>query len=207
MALYSLVQSQRYEISCLLTTITQGYERISMHGVRKELYERQVQALGFPVEQIFIPMNSDNGEYEERMLATLSKYRKMGVEAVAFGDIFLEDLKNYRLANLAKIGMKGLFPLWERNTADLAREFIKDGFKALVTCVDTKALGEEFCGREFNEGFLSALPDAVDTCGENGEFHTFVYAGPLFLNSVGYVKGKIVLRENRFFYCDLLPAK
>lgn len=206
MALYSLVQSAQYEISCLLTTITEGYERVSMHGVRKDLFARQMKELEFPGETVFIPMNSDNAAYEARMAAMLSRYRERGVETVAFGDIFLEDLKNYRVSNLAKIGMRGIFPLWQRNTSELAHEFTRSGFKAIITCVDTQVLGRDFCGREFNEDFLSELPDAVDKCGENGEFHTFVFAGPLFRKGIDYVKGEIVLRDNRFCYCDLMPA-
>lgn len=204
MALYKLVQSAQYDIFCLLTTITEGYDRISMHGVRKELFEKQIEELGFASEKVFIPKNSDNSIYEARMTETLSKYKEKGAESVAFGDIFLEDLRLYRLNNLAKIGMKGIFPLWKQDTLGLANEFISLGFRAIVSCVDTQFLGREFCGREFNHDFLADLPKGIDPCGENGEFHTFVFAGPLFKKKIDFSKGEIVLRENRFYYCDII---
>ena len=133
-------------------------------------------------------------------------YRKLGVNSVVFGDIFLEDLRKYREDNLAKIGMEGIFPLWKSDTAELARTFIDLGFKAIITCIDSNILDRSFVGRVFDEHFLSELPGGVDPCGENGEFHSFVYDGPLFRERITYKKGQIVLRDNRFYFCDLIPA-
>jgi len=203
LALYRILKSGKYEVSCLLTTITEGYERVGMHGVRRDLFKKQVAELGLVSEDVFIPKDSSNGAYEIRMQAALLKCLGKGIKTVAFGDIFLEDLRNYRLANLAKIGMNGIFPLWKEPSLALANEFIDRGFKAVITCVDTQVLGREFCGREFNQDFLADLPENVDPCGENGEFHSFAFAGPLFNKNIEFKKGKIVLRNNRFYYCDL----
>lgn len=205
MALYKIRQTAQYEISCLLTTVMQGYDKISMHGVRKELVMQQAEALSLPLEVVYIPKGSSNAEYEHNMEELLLKQKQKGVKTVSFGDIFLEDLRQYRLAHLAKIGMKGLFPLWKQNTSELADEFIKLGFRAIVTCVDTQFLGKEFCAREFDKSFLADLPENVDPCGENGEFHTFVFAGPLFRKDIIYDKGEIILSDNRFYHCDILP--
>jgi uncharacterized protein (TIGR00290 family) len=138
------------------------------------------------------------------MKSALEKYRQQGVSSVAFGDIFLEDLRKYREDNLAKLGMKAIFPIWKRNTGDLARSFADSRFKAVVTCVDTQKLGQEFCGRSFDKAFLADLPASVDPCGENGEFHTFAFDGPIFQTKLGFEKGEIVLRDNRFCFCDLI---
>jgi diphthamide synthase (EF-2-diphthine--ammonia ligase) len=132
-------------------------------------------------------------------------YKEKGIRKVAFGDIFLQDVREYRERNLAKVGMEGEFPLWGRDSGELARRFIKLGFKAVITCVDGERLAGEFVGREFDEDFLSSLPSHIDPSGENGEFHTFVYAGPLFKRTIPFQKGEIVLRENRFYFCDLVP--
>ncbi len=204
-ALYEILKSQNYQISALLTTVTEGYDRISMHGVRRILLERQVASLGFPLEEVFIPQNSSNEEYETNMGQVLAKYKEAGVTAVVFGDIFLEDLRKYREDKLATLGMHGIFPLWKRDTQELARSLTALGFKAITTCVDTHALSKQFVGREIDEQFLSQLPSTVDPCGENGEYHSFVYDGPIFKEKVSYTLGEIILRENRFWYCDLIP--
>ncbi|MFH1201895.1 MAG: diphthine--ammonia ligase [Candidatus Omnitrophota bacterium] len=207
LALYKIYASKRYEVISLLVTVTEGYERISMHGVRKALVEMQREALGLPLETVFIPKDSTNAAYEAGMQLALSKFKQRGVNTVAFGDIFLQDLRDYRENNLAKLGMSALFPLWKCNSSVLANEFIDLGFKAIVTCVDTRVLGREFCGREFNRDFLAQLPKSADPCGENGEFHTFTYAGPIFSREIDCARGELVLRDNRFFYCDLIqPA-
>jgi uncharacterized protein (TIGR00290 family) len=203
LSLCRILELAQYEVSCLLTTITEGYDRVGMHGVRRSLFKKQSQALGLISEEVLIPQDCSNGEYESRMQEKLLKYLERGVKKVAFGDIFLEDLRKYREANLAKIGMSGIFPLWRENSLTLAREFISRGFRAIVTCVDSQALGKEFCGAEFNEDFLAKLPESVDPCGENGEFHTFVFSGPILKNEVVFAKDEIVLRNNRFYYCDL----
>lgn len=205
LALYELLQKGEYDIVALLSTVTEGYDRVSMHGVRRELLEKQVEAIGFPLDIVFIPQKCTNEEYEQRMAEKMIFYKEKGIRKVAFGDIFLQDVREYRERNLAKVGMEGEFPLWGKDSKELARRFIKLGFKAVITCVDGERLAGEFVGREFNEEFLSSLPSHIDPSGENGEFHTFVYAGPLFKRTVPLQKGEIVLRENRFYFCDLVP--
>ena len=205
LALYELEIKHDYEVVALLTTLTEDYDRISMHGVRSLLLERQANSLGLPIEKVYISKNSSNQEYEANMREVLQKYLTFGISSVVFGDIFLEDLRKYREDNLSKIGMKAVFPIWKRDTAELAHEFIDLGFKAVVTCVDSKVLDKIFIGRLFDEQFLSELPANVDPCGENGEFHSFVYDGPIFKERVSYERGEINLRDNRFWYCDLIP--
>jgi len=206
MALYKLQQTHRYEVSALLTTLTEGYGRISMHGVRKVLLEKQADSLGLPLEKLFISKNASNEEYESKMQEALIKYRVTGVFSVVFGDIFLEDLRKYREDNLSKINMKGIFPLWKSDTTELAHTFINLSFKAVVVCVDSNVLDKKFVGRVFDEKFLSELPATVDPCGENGEFHSFVYDGPMFRERIAFTMGDIVLRDKRFYYSDLIPV-
>ncbi len=204
LALYELQRTNDYEILALLTTITEGYDRISMHGVKSILLEQQVESLGLLVEKIYIKKNESNKEYEAKMKDKLKQYKKRGALSVVFGDIFLEDIRKYREKNLSKLGITALFPLWHRNTTELAHKFIDLGFKAVITCVDSNVLDKKFVGKIFDEKFLSRLPSSVDPCGENGEFHTFVYDGPLFKRRIQFKKGSIVLKENRFYFCDLL---
>jgi uncharacterized protein (TIGR00290 family) len=204
LALHSLRNNNNLEIVALLTTVTANYDRISMHGVRRELLEKQAKSIGLPLEEIVISQNSSNDEYEEKIKAVLLRYKNEGVTSVAFGDIFLEDLKKYREENLAKIGMKGIFPLWMQKSNILARKFIDLKFKAIITCVDGKQLAGNFCGRLFDDSLLSELPKNIDCCGENGEFHSFVYGGPLFQKEIIFAKGEIVFRDNQFYFCDLL---
>ena len=206
MALYELQKAHGYKISALLTTITEDYDRISMHGVRRNLLERQVDSLGYPLEKMFISKNSSNEEYGSKMKEVLLRYSKLGVSAVAFGDIFLKDVREYRETNLSKVGMNGVFPLWKRNTVKLANAFINLGFKAVITCVDSNALDKSFVGRIYDKQFLRDLPPNVDPCGENGEFHSFVYDGPIFQKEVPFIIGDVVLRDNRFYFCDLMPV-
>lgn len=206
LALSELQNNQAYDVVGLITTVTKDYGRISMHGVRETLLDAQAQSLGIPLEKIYLSKHSSNEEYEEKMRNTLLRARTQGVTEVAFGDIFLEDLKKYREENLAKVEMKGVFPIWKRDTVLLARHFIDQGFKAVTVALDSKFLGQEFTGREFDSGFLSELPKNIDPCGENGEFHSFVYAGPIFKAPIHFKRGKVVLRDNRFWYCDLLPV-
>ncbi len=206
MALYELRKSADYEIAALLTTVTDGYDRISMHGVRRALLERQAAALGLPLEKILITPNATNAEYETQLRAMLEKYLARGVGAVAFGDIFLEDLRKYREDNLAQIGMRGIFPIWKRDSTELAHSFIALGFEAITTCVDSQSLDRRFVGRFFDPSFLTELPASVDPCGENGEFHSFAFKGPIFKTRIEFTKGEIVLRDKRFYYCDLIPA-
>lgn len=204
-ALYELLKSHRYEVVSLLVTITSDYDRVSMHGVRRELIEKQALALDLPLELVFIPKNCTNEEYEKRMGEKMFCYKNKGVEKVAFGDIFLEDVREYRERNLASVGMRGVFPIWGKASRELAESFIEMGFKAVTTCVDGMVLTMDFVGREFDREFISSLPPESDPSGENGEFHTFVYDGPIFKEKVEFKRGEIVLREDRFYFCDLLP--
>jgi len=205
-ALYEILKTQNYQISALLTTVTEDYNRISMHGVRSILLERQVASLGFPLEKVLIPKNASNEEYESNMGQVLARYKETGVSSVVFGDIFLEDLRRYREEKLASLGMRGIFPLWKSETRELALSLNVLGFKAISTCVDSQMLGRQFAGRQIDAQFLTELPPGVDPCGENGEYHSFVFDGPIFKESVAYTPGEVVLRENRFFYCDLIPV-
>jgi uncharacterized protein (TIGR00290 family) len=206
-ALHELVQANGYEIAALLTTLTAGYERISMHGVRRALLERQAESLRYPLEQMLIPQQCTNEEYERLMGTALMKYSSLGVSGVVFGDLFLEDVRNYREERLGGIGMHGIFPIWGMDTSQLAQDFIARGFRAIVVCVDTEVLDGEYAGREYDRQFLADLPAGIDPCGENGEFHTFVYDGPLFSWSIKLEKGERVLRDDRFYYCDLVPVR
>jgi len=207
LALQELRKDSQYHIAALLTTVTEGYDRISMHGVRRVLLERQAAALDLPLEIVWIPKNASNEAYETRMGQALEKYKRAGANSVAFGDIFLDDLRQYRQEKLAQLDLQGLFPLWKRDTRQLAEVFIQAGFKAITTCVDTQVLGKVFVGRRFDADFLAELPASVDPCGENGEFHSFVYDGPLFKQGIAISLGEHVLREQRFYYCDLIPTE
>lgn len=206
MALFELLKSRECEVLALLTTVTREYDRISMHGVRRSLLRRQADALGLGLEEVWIPKQASNQEYESSLREALSRYQGLGATAVAFGDIFLEDLRGYREERLRQIGMGAVFPLWKADTTALARRFIETGFKAVTTCVDTHVLGREFVGREFDAQFLAALPGGVDPCGENGEFHSFVYDGPIFKRRIAIETGERLLREDRFCFCDLVEA-
>lgn len=205
LALHAILKDNSYRIAALLTTVTEDYDRISMHGVRRILLERQAASLGFPLEKVLIPKHASNVEYEANMERVLTKYKEQGVSSVVFGDIFLQDIRTYREEKLAPLGMKGIFPLWKRDTRELAHSLITLGFHAITTCVDIQMLGQQFVGRVLDERFLAELPPTVDACGENGEYHSFVYDGPLFTKKIAYTPGEIVLRDNRFCYCDLLP--
>jgi uncharacterized protein (TIGR00290 family) len=207
MALYELLKEGRYQVAALLTTITADYDRISMHGVRRSLLEKQTAALRLPVEEVILPRDSSNEDYEARIAEVLKLYKGQGVKSVVFGDIFLEDLRHYREQNLARLGMNGLFPLWKREPSDLVASLIGLGFKARTVCVDNHALGREFVGRTIDEGFVADLPGGVDVCGENGEYHSFVYEGPVFDHPIACQPGEIVLRDDRFYFCDLVPAE
>ncbi len=208
LALREILLDGRYRVAALLTTVTGAYERISMHGVRRTLLERQAASLGLPLEQVVISPGATNEEYEGNMGATLVALRDRvpGLDTVVFGDLFLADIRAYRERMLARIGMRGLFPLWLRDTRALAHQFVRLGYRAVLVCVDADQLAAEFAGREFDAELLRDLPAAVDPCGENGEFHTFVYAGPGFRQDVRHERGPVVLRDRRFVYCDLVET-
>jgi len=206
MALYELLKGDAYEITSLLTVVTKDYGRISMHGVREELLELQAKALGLGLEKIYITKNSANEEYETHMRETLIHYKNLGVEAVAFGDIFLEDLKKSREERLKEVGLEAIFPIWKRDSRKLADRFIDLGFKAIITCVDSNVLDGKFSGRLFDRQFLSDLPAGADPCGENGEFHSFVFDGPIFRKPIPYKLGETVIREKRYHYTDIVTT-
>jgi uncharacterized protein (TIGR00290 family) len=204
MALHTLLRQTDVEIVALLTTVTEGYERISMHGVRRELLERQAQSIGLPLHEVRIPPQCVNPIYEARMEEALRVHLEKGVRKVAFGDIFLEGLRAYREKRLACLGMTALFPIWKRDTRELIRSFHAHRFRAVAVCVDSKVLDPSFAGRELEDSFFRDLPPHADPCGENGEFHTFVFDGPIFQSPIPVRTGEIVNRDG-FVFCDLLP--
>lgn len=205
MALHRLLETGEYEIAALVTTVTAEFDRVSMHGVRRALLHAQASALGLPLEEVWIPKGASNEAYEARMKEALLRKKATGVEEVAFGDLFLRDIRAYRESRLEQVGLRGLFPLWGADTRKLSGELIELGFRAVTCCVDQRHLGKEFCGREFDRRFLESLPASVDPCGENGEFHTFVYASPSFREEIPIVRGDVVLRDG-FYFADILPA-
>jgi uncharacterized protein (TIGR00290 family) len=200
------LRRERLEPEALITTVTERYERISMHGVRRELLVRQAEALGIPLVEVMIPPACVNDVYEVRMAEAFAAEPLSGVEAVAFGDLFLEDVRAYREERLTAGGKRGLFPLWGRDTTPLAQQFLAAGFEATLVCVDPHLLDSSFAGRRYDERLLAELPPGVDPCGENGEFHTFVHGGPIFAESIACETGEIVERDG-FVFCDLTPAR
>jgi uncharacterized protein (TIGR00290 family) len=219
LALGQLLRDERYQVVSLLTTCNRRFGRVSMHGVRIELLDAQAAALGLPVDKVFVSEHGGSDEYERAMAACLGAHRERGVVACAFGDIFLEDLRQWREANLARAGLRALFPIWKRDTRQLVRDFAVQGFAATVCCADA-ALGREAVGRTLDEAFVASLPHDVDPCGENGEFHSFAHAGPIFRAPVRFAIGEVIYRPvepavpadgssrspSGFWYCDLVPA-
>jgi uncharacterized protein (TIGR00290 family) len=194
-----------FDVVALLTTVTGAYERVSMHGVREVLLERQAAALGLPCWKVRLPVPCTNEVYEHEMAHALEAARAQGVTRVVFGDLFLEDIRAYRESRLAGTGLSPVFPLWGRDTDALAREMLAAGVEATLTCVDPRVLGGGFAGRKWDAALLEALPAGVDPCGERGEFHTFVSAGPMFTHPIPVTTGEVVLRDG-FVFADLLPA-
>lgn len=208
-ALHHLRERGRFEVVGLLTTVTDGFDRIAMHGIRREILLAQAHAVGLPVLESRIPQHCDNVAYEKAFAATLTRARERWptLGTIAFGDLFLEDVRAYRQALCARLGWWAETPLFGADTAALARTMITGGLRAIVCCVDTSQLGAEFCGREFDTTLLADLPPSVDRCGERGEFHTCVHAGPMFRYPLALERGERVLREDRFAYIDLVtPA-
>jgi uncharacterized protein (TIGR00290 family) len=207
LALHALSQDPAWDVAGLLTSVTLGYDRISMHGVRRALLDAQTQRLGLPLFVIEVEPRSDNASYEAAFHATLDQVRRdqPRVKHIAFGDLFLEDVRAYRERLLEGSGFTPVFPIWGIDTAALARRFIDDGFRARLVCVDTTQLDAKFAGRNFDDRLLAELPREVDPCGERGEFHTFVSDGPPFSAAVPYTVGETVLRDERFNYCELHP--
>ncbi len=206
LALAALRTDPAWQVTGLLTTVSEHYRRIVMHGVRETLLDAQAAALGLPLTKIYLPAAPDNAAYEAVMKRVMETIKAQGIRHLAFGDLFLEDVRAYRERQLATAGMTGVFPLWGLNTHDTAQRFVCEGHRAVVVCVDGQQLAGDFCGREYDAAFLADLPVGVDPCGENGEFHSFAYAGPLFQQPVRFTRGEQQLRERRFHYQELLPA-
>ena len=202
-ALDQVRRADAVEVVGLVTTLTSSFGRVSMHGVRESLLDRQIQELGLPCAKVSIPSPCPNDVYEREMAMVLADARERGVTHVVFGDLFLRDIRAYREARLAEVSMEGVFPLWLRDTAALAREMLAAGLRATVTCVDPRRLAPTFAGREFDATLLQDLPPDVDPCGENGEFHTCATAGPMFRGPIEVRLGEIVERAG-FVFADLL---
>ncbi|HLF51474.1 diphthine--ammonia ligase [Flavobacterium sp.] len=229
LALYKVLQNNDFEIACLLTSVNQQFQRISMHGVRVALLEQQAESIGLPLLKMEIPEMPTMEAYENVMRETLEKLKSKGVTHSIFGDIFLEDLRKYREDKLAEIQLEAVFPLWKIPTHELIKEFIGLGFKTIVTCVNERYLDQSFVGRIIDEDFINDLPENVDVCGENGEFHTFTFDGPLFSKPIDFEIGEIVYRKYErpkeessntacdtnatdafdygFWYCDLVEKQ
>jgi len=226
MALYRISQENQFNIATLLSTVNSDYKRVTMHGLREELLDQQVQNLEIPIQKVLLPKEVSMQSYNEIMYDAVSQLKNEGYTHCVFGDIFLQDLRSYREEQLSKIGIQAVFPLWKQDTRELLLEFIELGFKAITVCVNAKYLDASFCGRVIDEKFLNDLPSNVDPCGENGEFHTFVFDGPIFKTSIDFEIGEKVLRnyttsdnnddncysetedtnwDTSFWYCDLLP--
>jgi len=218
LALYKTLQEDQFEVTSLLTSINKEFQRISMHGVHVSLLEKQAESLGFPLIKMELPKEPTMDEYREMMAKTMSEIKSTGVTHSIFGDIFLEDLRKYREEQLDTIGMKAVFPLWKKNTTALIHEFLDLGFKTIVTCVNETYLDKSFAGRIIDKDFIKDLPEDVDPCGENGEFHTFTFDGPIFKNPISFDIGETIKKgypkpktdeDNRndeyvFWFCDLV---
>jgi uncharacterized protein (TIGR00290 family) len=205
-ALHLLRRDSKVEVVTLLTTFNSEFDRVAMHAVRRELMEQQAAAAGLPLWAVPLPWPCSNEQYEKCMRQMLDRAISEGVQTVAFGDLFLEDIRAYREAQMAKVDMTPLFPVWGINTTELAHEMIAAGLKARLTCVDPRKLDAGFAGREFDEQLLRDLPQGTDPCGENGEFHSFVYAGPMFRHAIPIETGEVIERDG-FVFADLLPAR
>ncbi len=204
-ALHRLRDHAEYELVGLVTTVNAEAERVAMHAVRETLLARQAEAVGLPVWRVPIPSPCSNAEYDAAMTQLLTRARAEGVEAMAFGDLFLEDIRAYRETQLEGTGIAPVFPLWGEDTGELAREMVAAGLRAHLTCVDPNQLDPAFAGRVYDGRLLEDLPEAVDPCGERGEFHTFAFAGPMFEREVAVRPGEVVERDG-FFFADLAPA-
>jgi uncharacterized protein (TIGR00290 family) len=205
-ALARMQADPSFRVCALVTAVTSDYDRISIHGVRRELLELQAEAIGLPLIVAPLAAGAPNAEYEKAWAGALAEGTRRfgGVRHVAYGDLFLEEVRAYRNAQLSAIGYTPVYPIWGEDTTALARAFVNDGFRAVLTCVDTTQLDGRFAGREFDHALLSEFPATVDPCGERGEFHTFVWDGPHMFRPVAVAAGERVLRDERFQYCDFL---
>ena len=208
LALERLRGDPAWRVAGLLTSVTHDYDRISIHGVRRSILHAQAAALRLPLFEAELPAQADNAAYEASFAAALAQARaaEPALDAIAFGDLFLADVRAYREALLARLGWRGVFPLWGEDTRRLAQAFVERGHRAILCCVDTDQLDGAFCGRDYDAALLADLPSGCDPCGENGEFHTCVHGGPLFAQPIDLVRGERVLRERRFAYVDLVEA-
>lgn len=205
LALWVLARDPAWRVVRLLTTVTTGYDRVSIHGVRRSLLARQAAALGLPVTEVEIPPGCSNEVYEARVAEALARPECAGVRCVAFGDLFLEDVRAYRERQMAALGRRAVFPLWGRDTGETARAVIDAGFRAVVVALDPARLDRSLAGRDYDRRLLAGLPAGVDPCGERGEFHTFAWDGPVFSRPVAVRRGRVVERQG-MVYCDLEPA-
>lgn len=226
LCLHKALESGKYTITQLLTSMNAVHDRVSMHGVRRSLLEAQARSMGLSLKTIELPEQPGMKEYEESMFCKIRELNKTGCTHALFGDIFLEDLKLYREKKLKEVDIECAFPLWKRDTTGLIKEFIGLGFKSIIICVNEKYLDKSFCGRLIDESFINDLPEGVDVCGENGEFHSFVFEAPMYKNPIAFSKGDIVYRKYEapksrdnhchsdadpsqygFYFCDLLPHR
>ncbi len=205
-SLYHMLRDSRYEIAGLFCTVNKKFARTAMHAVRLELLKLQAERLALPLDIIEIPYPCGNADYEEIMGRFVEKAKKRGVDGFAFGDLFLEDIRAYRVRQLKESGIRPIFPLWQQDTTALAREMIAGGLKTVITCIDPNKLSATFAGREYNEDLLRDLPAGIDPCGENGEFHTFVYDAPMFREAIAVTVGPVVERDG-FIFADVRPGQ
>lgn len=210
LTLHKVLEDPAYTVDSLLTSVNAAYHRVSMHGVRRRLLEAQAASIGLPLQTIELPEQPDMDEYEGAMREKVSSLKERGCTHAIFGDIFLEDLRRYREEKLESMGVTCIFPLWKIPSQALMQEFLEKGFKAIIVCVNTRWLDKSFCGRIIDEAFLKDLPADVDPCGENGEYHSFVFEGPIFKYPIPFEKGEIVYKEYKgpegpakFYFCDL----
>lgn len=208
LALAALRREGRFDVVALMTSVTDTYDRVSIHGVRRSLLDAQARAIGLPLFEIALEAPTTNEAYEAAFLRAVEQLRARfpTLRHLAFGDLFLADVRAYRERLVAAAGMEAVFPLWGADTTALAASFVADGYRAHLVCVDTEQLAAHFAGSAFDAELLAALPSAVDPCGENGEFHTFVSHGPIFSTAVPLTIGELVIRDERFAYRDLLPV-
>jgi len=204
-ALHVLRQRGDVEVAGLLTTTNEAFERVAMHGVREALLAAQAEAAGLPLWTVPLPWPCSNEAYEARMAQACREALAQGIEVMAFGDLFLEDVRDYRIQKLAGTGLRPSFPIWNPDTATLARDMVAGGLKATLACVNPRVLAASFAGRDFDAALLAELPPGVDPCGERGEFHTFAWDGPMFEHPVPFRRGEVVEREG-FVFADLVPA-
>lgn len=223
LALHKVLSNSLFKVEYLLTSVNKQFDRVSMHGVRTDLLKLQAQSIGIPLETIELPENPTMEEYENILTEKVISIKSKGIEDTIFGDIFLEDLRKYREEKLELVDIKAHFPLWKIDTKELMKEFINQGFKAIVVCVNNKFVDKSFCGRIIDQSFVDDLPENVDVCGENGEYHSFVFDGPIFSKPVDFTIGEIVYREYKipntsdsdictctcdmnygYYFCDLI---